>query len=244
MLAFKGQPSIVQPLEDHMQSFQIILAVFVVIALAAYTVPPGYGALPPLGILTEANHAHLDDADAFPGLSVFEGEHLSTEAEGRLALRAGRSTLALSGKTEVTLHPISGGLHVDLSAGSLYFSAAENEAVEVDAEEAMIRPENSQPTQATVTILSPKVLQVSARHGGLSFSYRAEFRNLPAGETYRIYLDAPAGPSVASEAALGKAGGASKVNYFIVGAGVGGVGAWGIHAATSSGDVPISPAKP
>jgi len=243
-VASKGQPSIVQPLEDHMQSLRSFFAMVVASSLTAYAVPPGHSAHPRLGILTEANRAHLDDADAFPGLSVFEGEHLSTEAEGRLALRAGHSTLALSGNTEVTLHPISGGLHVDLSAGSLYFSAAENEAVEVHAEEALIRPEGSLPTQATVTILSPKVLQITARRGVLNFSYRQEFRNLPGGETYRIYLDAPSGRGKAAEVVAGKAGDASKVTYFIVGAGVGSITAWGIHAALSSGNEPISPAKP
>jgi len=227
-----------------MQSPRSFVVAAVAISLTSYAVPHGYPGHPPLGILTEANRAHLDDADAFPGLSVFEGEHLSTEPEGRLALRAGRSTLALSGNTEVTLHPIGGGLHVDLSAGSLFFSAAENEAVEVHAEEALIRPESSQPTQATVTILSAKVLQIAARRGALNFNYRQEFRVLPEGETYRIYLDTPTAPGSAAEVVAAKGGGASKVTYFIVGAGIGGLTAWGIHAATSSGNGPISPAVP
>lgn len=227
-----------------MWSLRSFIVVLIAISLTVYAVLPGYGAHPPLGILTEANHAHLDDADAFPGLSVFEGEHLSTEAEGRLALRAGHSTLALSGSTEVTLHPISGGLHVDLSGGSLYFSSAANEAVEVHAEGAMLRPESNQPTQAVVTILAPKVLQISARRGGLNFSYRDEFRNLPEGETYRIYLDAPGERRNTAAVVAGNTGGSSKVTYFIVGAGVGSLTAWGIEAASSSGNNPISAAKP
>jgi hypothetical protein len=51
----------------------------------------------------------------------------------------------------------------------------------VHAEEALVRPETNQPTQGLVTILAPKVLQVTAQHGGLNFSDRQEFRNLPEG---------------------------------------------------------------
>ncbi len=225
----------------YLRSF---LAVVLSISLAAFAVPPGRAAHPPVGILTVANHAHLDEAAAFPGLSVFEGELLSTEAEGRLGVRVGHSTLALAGNTEVTLYPISGGMHVDMSAGSLYFSGAENEAIEVHVAEALLRPESNQPTQAVITILAPKVLQVTARHGGLNFTYRQEFRNLPEGETYRIYLDAPAEAQVAAGIGSQKAGVAGKVAYFIMGAGAGGVTGWGLHAAGTSGNGPISPAKP
>jgi hypothetical protein len=114
----------------------------------------------------------------------------------------------------------------------------------VHAEKALIRPGSCQPTQATVTILSPNVLQIVARQGGLSFSYRQEFRVLPEGETYRIYLDAPSDRGSAAEVVAAKGGGVSKVTYFIVRAGVGTLTAWGIHAAVPSGNEPISPAKP
>jgi hypothetical protein len=116
-------------------------------------------------------------------------------------VRAGHSTITLAAKTELTLIPIGGGVHVDMDAGSLYFSAAENELVEVHAQEALLRPEAAQPTQARITILAPKVVQISAVHGGLNFSYREEFRNLPEGQTHRTYLDAGDEPQVANGSA-------------------------------------------
>jgi hypothetical protein len=66
--------------------------------------------------------------------------------------------------------------------------------IEVHAEEALVRPDSNQRTQVLATILSPKVQQITARHGGLDFIYRQEFRNLPEGQTYRIYLDSPGEP--------------------------------------------------
>jgi hypothetical protein len=127
---------------------------------------------------------------------------------------------------------------------ALYFSAAENEIVEVRAEGALLRPGSCQPTQAQVTILAPKVLQITARHGGLNFSYHGESRNLPEGATYRICLDDPAEAQSGSSTSAQKAGLASKVTYFIVGAGAAGLTAWGIHHLVTSSSNPVSPARP
>jgi hypothetical protein len=227
-----------------MQYFPPFLAVVVAVSLVFFAVPPALAAHPPIGILTLATHAHLDEATAFPGLSVFEGERLSTEAEGRVGVRVGHSILTLGAKTEVELISVEGGMHVDMTVGSVHFSAAANEVVEMHAGDALVRPASTQPTQGLVTLLAPKVLQITAEHGSLNFSYHEEFRNLPEGQTYRVYLDAPAEPADGTSVSGAKAGIATKVTYFIVGAGVAGVAGWGIHDALRSGNAPISPAKP
>jgi hypothetical protein len=201
---------------------------------------------PPIGILTLATHAKLNEATAFVGLSVFEGERLSTEAEGRLGLRTGRSEITLGGKTQIELIHMDGGAHVDMEAGSIHFSSEENEIVEVHMADAMVRPASAQPTQASVALLGPKVLQIAAEHGTLHFTYRDEQRNLPEGQTYRIYLDADDGQPTATDGAQ-TAGTPSKLTYFIVSGGaaaaVGGA-AWAIDHALHSSNPPISPAKP
>jgi len=53
---------------------RLCLLLIVFVLLAPYAGSPLFGAHSPLGILTLATHAHLADAEAFPGLSVFEGE--------------------------------------------------------------------------------------------------------------------------------------------------------------------------
>jgi hypothetical protein len=219
-------------------------AMVVVISLVFFVVPPAIAAHPAIGILTLATHAHLDEADAFPGLSVFEGERLSTEEDGRLGVRAGHSTLMLGEKTEVALISVGGALHVDLSAGSVHFSAAENESVEVHTRDVLVQPASNQATQGSITILAPKVLQIKTEHGSLNFTYHQEFRNLPEGQTYRIYLDSPDGSREGSVDGAQKADRPNKVAYFIVGAGAVGFAAWGIHDALRAGNPPTSPAKP
>jgi hypothetical protein len=187
----------------------------------------------------------LNEAAAFPGLSVFEGEQLSTEGEGRMGVRVGNTTLALSGTSGATLHRIESGLHVDMTSGTLFFSSPEHGSVEVHAEGALLRPEKSEPTQMELTILRPKVMQISARHGNLVFTYRQEYQVLLDGDTYRIYLDASPEPQNAAGAGGEAASHAGKTAFFIVaGAAATGVAAWGIHEAVTSGNGIESPAKP
>jgi hypothetical protein len=217
------------------------------ISLCLYSIPASAGSKP-MGILTQATAAHLNAAEAFAGLSIFEGETLSTDTDGRLGVRLGRNQVVLGGDTNLTIQPIDNGEHIDLAAGSLYFSAVQDSLVEVHVEEAMLRPEGTGATQAEITILSPRVIQVSPKHGALAFSYRQEFQLLPEGETYRIHLDAPGEPQGPQGAGADteKAGKSrsTKVAYFIVGAVAAGLTLWGIRDWIESSSGSESPAKP
>jgi len=214
-----------------------------VVAVALLSVVAVFAASPPVGILTLASRAHLGDAEAFCGLSVFEGERLSTDVQGRLSLRVGHSIVTLAGKTEAALVLIEKGVHVDMSAGSIHLSVAEGETVEIHADDAIVRPAATQATQATVTILGPNLLQIAAESGPVNFSYREESRNLPAGQIYRIDLDERDGVPDVSLGGTRKPSNGSKVGYFIVGAAAGG-GAWGIEELIKSKSSAISPANP
>jgi hypothetical protein len=69
------------------------LAAVLSFALSNFTPPATSSPAPPLGILTQAYQARVDEALAFPGLSFFEGEELSTDREGRIGARLGHSSL-------------------------------------------------------------------------------------------------------------------------------------------------------
>jgi hypothetical protein len=150
----------------------------------------------------------------------------------------------LAGSSGASLHGIDSGAHVDLTAGTVSFSSPENGIVEIHAEEAFLRPEKNQLTQAEVTILAPGVLQVRARRGDLAFRYREEFQVLPEGATYRIYLDSPAEPKDPAGSGAQKSTRLRKVSYFVVGTAGAGLTAWGIYEFTHSGSGIESPTKP
>jgi hypothetical protein len=124
---------------------------------------------------------------------------------------------------------ISRGVHVDLSSGTVRFFASKSDIFEVHAEEAMIRSQDGQAADATISILQPKLLEIQARRGSLNFTHRQGFRTLPEGQTYRIYLDSPerTGAEPAGGASAGGSSG-NKVTYH----------------AIHSGNQPISPAQP
>jgi hypothetical protein len=230
-------------MEVHMRYLRHCLAWIAAAALLLFQAQPVISARPPIGILTIATHAYLDEAMAFPGLSVFEGERLSTEPEGRLGVRLGHSALMLGESTEVELISARDVLHVDMTCGMVRFSAAENEPLEVHTGDVLVRPATSQPTQGAIVILAPKVLQITAEHGSLSFRFHQEYRQLPEGQTYRVYLDTPGEPE---DETVPVAAGRKRnlVAFFIVGAGAGGLTAWGIGEAIRTRNPPISPARP
>jgi hypothetical protein len=224
-----------------------VLALSLVVSLCAYNLPL-YAGGKPLGILTLAYGAHLNASDAFAGLSVFDGESLSTDAEGKLSARIGGSVITLIEQSAATLQRSGDGAHIDLDTGSVYVWSAESNPLEVHAEGALLRPHGGHHVQAQVLIFAPKVLQITTRQGSVDFLYGKEFRTLPEGQTYRIYLESENDPRTGTDAAddTQKAGlsTGTKVAYFIL-AGVGaGLAAWGIHDLIQSHNGVESPAKP
>jgi hypothetical protein len=202
----------------------------------------------PLGILMLAYGAHLNASDAFAGLSVFEGERLSTDADGKIGVRIGASVITLSERSGATLQRTGDGAHVDLDAGSAYLWSAESNPLEVHLEGALLRPHGVHQVQAQILMFAPKILEITTRQGSVDFSCGKEFRVLPEGQTYRIYLESEDDPRSATDAGsvTGKAGlsTGTKVAYFIVAGAGAGLAAWGIHDLIQSHNGVESPAKP
>lgn len=224
-----------------------VLALSLAVSLFAYELPV-YAGGTPLGILTLAYGAHLNASDAFAGLSVFDGERVSTDAGGKLGVRIGASVITLMEKSVATLQRTGDGVHVDLDTGSVYVWSAESNPLEVHVEGALLRPHGSHQLQAQILMCEPKILQITTRQGSVDFFYGKEFRVLPEGQTYRIYLESEDDPRNSADAGEGtqKAGMSTgkKVAYFILGGVGSGLAAWGIHDLIQSNNGVESPAKP
>jgi hypothetical protein len=145
----------------------------------------------PIGTVTQASGAHFNVAVVSAGATVYDGDGLSTEAEGTLQFRGNGALVYLPGASTVNLHRLSSGVQAQLRSGTVVFSAARATAVEILAVNAVIRPLADVPTIAQITILGPKELQIRARRGSLQFSYRAESATILEGSSYRILLDPP-----------------------------------------------------
>src|SRR6266481_2294487 len=196
-----------------------VLALSLVVSLCAYNLPL-YAGGKPLGILTLAYGAHLNASEAFAGLSVFDGESLSTDEEGKLSARIGGSVITLAEQSAATLQRSGDGAHIDLDAGPVYVWSAESNPLEGHVEGALVRSHGVHQVQVQSLMFAPKILQITVCHGSVDVSYGKEFRVLPEGQTYRIYLETEEDPRGTTGAAddTQKAGisTATKVTYCIV----------------------------
>src|ERR1700722_6221038 len=230
-----------------MHELRCVLALSICVSLCAYNLPL-YAGGKPLGILTMAYGAHLNASDVFAGLSVFDGERVSTDPNGKIGVRIGASVITLVERSSATLQRGGDGAHVDLAAGSLYLLSVGSNPLEVHVEGALLRPHSAHNSQAQIMMFAPKVLQITTRLGSLDFCYGREFRVLPEGQTYRIYLESEDDPRGTPDAGdgTGEAGVSTgtKVAYFIVAGAGAGLAAWGIHDLIQSSNGVESPAKP
>jgi hypothetical protein len=230
-----------------MQALRGVLALSLGVSLCGYNLPL-YAGGKPLGILTLAYGAHLNASDASAGSSVFDGERVSTDPNGKLSLRIGGSVITLAERSAATLQRTGDGVHLDLDTGSVYLWSAESNPLEVHVEGATLRAHGKGNMQSQIRVFEPKILEVTTRVGSVDFSYGKEFRVLPEGQTYRIYLESVDDPRGAPEPGTvtrkpGMSTG-TKVAYFILAGAGAGLAAWGIHDLIQSNNGVESPAKP
>ena len=166
-----------------------ILTMTLVFSLVGIPQPTRPAGIPALGVVTQASAAHFNTARVSAGATVYDGDRLSTESEGLLQFRGAGSLLYLPGRSGVTLHRLLNGVQAHLRTGGLVFSSARASAMEINANDAFIRPAADVPTVAQVTLVGPKELQITARRGALEFSFHNETEKIAEGTSCRIFLD-------------------------------------------------------
>jgi hypothetical protein len=156
----------------------------------------------PLGMVTHAERAHVGEAAASEGSTVFDGDQLSTEAGGALRITGPSLRLQLDAQSILTLRrpaDAEDGLEADLASGTLVFSVAQNGSITVVANDALIRPAASAATLAHIRVVNLKELRIYAQRGALEFSYHGESEVIPEGAAYRVLLDPSEKEAVALE---------------------------------------------
>src|SRR5260370_8491444 len=131
-----------------------VLATVLALSLASEPSPARVAAL---GVVSHADRAHIGEVPASSGTTVYDGDRLSTEANGVLRLNAGTTALHLAPQTSLTVRLTASGqsTQVELAAGMLVFSVANPPAVAVHANNAWIRPASSAPTVAHIRLVNP-----------------------------------------------------------------------------------------
>ena len=142
----------------------------------------------PLGVVLQANLAHVRQSALTEGASIFAGEEISTDVSGLADIRIANSRYGLAASSLGRFYPTHAGKGsvAELSAGTLTFRRDNAESVEVVASDVRIAPQGDGPTTGQVTIFSPCKISVTAITGDLTVIAGAETHNVAEKESYEV----------------------------------------------------------
>lgn len=162
-------------------------------AMAAFLTLSSVPARPTvLGVVVEAERAHVNTTPVTEGATVYAGDRFSTEVGGMLFLQERAAMLELTAESVVTVRSRATGTtgtEAELGQGTLVFKVERSNAMEAVAREARIWPASEKQTIGQVSIFGPDELRVFARRGSLQFLYRGETETIAEGEAYRVLLN-------------------------------------------------------
>jgi hypothetical protein len=141
------------------------------------------------GTVATPKRAHVDDGVASVGTTVFGGDRLSTEDQGKVQIRAGAARLLLLSASSATVNDSEGAPWAKLLSGTATFSTGNAHAFTVYASKAAIRAQSDAPTIGQVRLLNAKELLVTSKRGPLSVTVDGETQVIEDGNEYHVYLD-------------------------------------------------------
>ena len=143
-----------------------------------------------LGTVIAADRAHVGEAKAEVGTTVYGGDSISTELQGSVQLRTGKARLLLLSSSSAVVTNQEGAPAAKLLSGAATFSTGNAQAFTLFASAAAIRPQTDAPTIAQVSYIGPKELLVHAARGSLVVTVDTDTQVIPEGASYRVLLDA------------------------------------------------------
>jgi len=167
------------------------LAALMAIGLAVLPAWAGPNTASSFGTIVTAEHARIGDSSAEVGTTVFSGDHLSTDRDGSVQIRAGAARLLLQSGTTVFLNDSEGAPSATLFGGTATFSTGNSRAFTLFASRAAIRAQSDGPTIGQVTYLNEKELLVVSKRGPLTITVDGQTEVIAGGGAYRVLLDPP-----------------------------------------------------
>ena len=142
----------------------------------------------PLGVVLQANLAHVRQSSLTEGASIFAGEEISTDVSGSADIRIANSRYGLAASSHSRFYPSHGGKGsvAELSTGTLTFRRDNADNIEVVASDVRIVPQGDAPATAQVTIFSPCKISVIAITGDLRVTAGTETHTVAEKESYEV----------------------------------------------------------
>jgi hypothetical protein len=142
----------------------------------------------PLGVVLQANLAHVRQSSLTEGASIFPGEQISTDVSGSADIRIANSRFSLAANSQGRFYPAHAakGSVAELGSGTLTFRRDNSDAIEVVASDVRVTPQGDAPATGQVTVYSPCKINVTAITGDLTVIAGAETHVVAEKESYEV----------------------------------------------------------
>jgi hypothetical protein len=139
-----------------------------------------------LGVVLQANLAHVRGSALTEGATLYPGEDLSTEIGGSLDLRILNSRFSLAANSRAHFYSGEKGAVAELVDGTLAFRREPGASVEITASDVRIVTKGQGLVAGQVTIESPCLITVTSVAGELEVTSGSETRVVAEKESYSV----------------------------------------------------------
>lgn len=169
--------------------FRRALATLLVFLLAGL---PVLGQTASLGVVTQSSGGRVNTAATSVGTTIYNGDRLSSGANGALGARLGLVQLLLSGDSAAFVGQEGPLLTAALQQGTLAFTVESGGTFMVTTADVRIRPQTSALTVGQVTLEECSVV-VTSRSQALEVTAGKETKIVETGQSYRVVLNTGCG---------------------------------------------------
>jgi hypothetical protein len=141
----------------------------------------------PLGVVLQANLAHVGESAITEGATVYAGEELSTDAGGSLDLRIVNARFGLAANSRAYFYSGAKGSIAELTNGTLTFRKdAGADGIEVVASDVRIVTKGEGAVTGQVTIAAPCAITVTSVAGEIEVTSGKQTRTVAEKESYSV----------------------------------------------------------
>jgi hypothetical protein len=165
-------------------AFLFAIAVALAPSFVAAQTPPASASL---GLIAQASKAHIGDAEATDGATIYSGDFLSTDDGGTLLVRINALSFQLQGASSAHVYRTPYGAILELNRGSvLYTTPGGQQNLVIVASDIRITPVLSLADFGRVSIDDACNVTVSSTRGQANVQAGSESHMIEEGKTYRV----------------------------------------------------------
>jgi hypothetical protein len=145
---------------------------------------------PALGVVVKSSAAHIGNAAASDGATVYSGDSLSTDDNGAIQVRVGTLSFELQSNSAAHIYRAPYGAIVELDRGSaIYNTPGGHENLVIVASDVRVTPVLSLSDFGSVTIDDPCKVTVNSQRGQVDVHVGSESKLVEQGKAYRVLAE-------------------------------------------------------